>query len=125
MNYEYDILMALNKLIELEKMQIPFGTRTHMLTISGTEMKNEALGVPWMAFTMINDGPDSVYISINDTANIVNEDPIKINETYSVDLKYPIINSVYVKAVDGGTATVRFRGVYGRKLGKDYYDDRY
>jgi hypothetical protein len=98
------------RLRKLQEAQIPTGLRSMKRGLT-TEYTEIALDNPWISFSMINDGPDSISVEVNELDN--NETEIKINETFNLDMKAPKIKKLYLKSISG-TAAVRIYGKEGK-----------
>jgi len=67
-------------------------------------------GKPWISIDMVNDGPDSCWALVN-LRKSVDAHEILNGETYSVDMKIPLIEDVYLCCRIGETASLRIVGV--------------
>ena len=73
--------------------------------------------MPWIAFTLCNDGPESVYVFVNEKTDIMdhrdvsghstNVAPIKKGETIKFNIKSSGIERVFLQCDHGSTASVR------------------
>jgi len=76
-----------------------------------------ALGVPWNSFNMVNDGPDSVYVAVNNIGDLLDKGEIKDGEEYaSGDMGRAMINTMYFQCASGCTASLRVRGNVSRRV---------
>jgi hypothetical protein len=64
---------------------------------------------PLFAITLYNDGPDDVYLSVNDYQKIT---PLKSGETLTVDYHAPLIERLYLDVDEGRSAFIRGFGIY-------------
>ncbi len=105
--------LQLLKLRKLEESKIPTGVKPIKMTIPDTVTKVQ-LGVPWISFSLINNGTGAVTCWVNDESDPLTESMIANGKTYSVDMTYPVIKAIYLKAASGTTAAVRIYGKEGR-----------
>lgn len=105
----------IERLKELEESKIPTGTRPLKRTVTDSIMK-VSLGTPWISFTLINDGSDALTVWVNSEEDPLVESMIENGETYNLDLTYPVIYTLYLKAESGGSASVRIIGVEGKVI---------
>jgi hypothetical protein len=68
------------------------------------------VGKPWMSMDLINDGPNSCWALVN-TSRSVDAHEIKKGETYTIDMKRPIIEDVYLWCKPREEASLRIVGV--------------
>ena len=101
---------------ELEESKIPVGTRSLKYTIDA--VRKIDISPPWISLSMINDGDSEVYISTNEDGeyDLLDQVPVKKNETFNLNLNYPIIRIVWLRAADGGSASVRIHGIEGKEV---------
>lgn len=104
----------LGRLRRLEESKIPTGTKP--IDISVTKRIKVQFQPPFISFTLINDGPNSVYLDMNTEVSSGQIAPIKLNETFSFDAVYPVIHYLVLDVAAGQTAAVRIRGKVGRRL---------
>lgn len=64
---------------------------------------------PWHSVSIVNDGPDVVYVIVNSEKSF-DEYPLRIGETYMVDMHRPCIKDVLMRCEVGGSASARFIG---------------
>jgi hypothetical protein len=64
---------------------------------------------PLFAITLYNDGPDDVYLSVNEYQKIT---PLKPGETLTIDYRAPIIEGLYLDVDEGKKAFIRGFGIY-------------
>ena len=104
------ILREINNSIN---MQIPKGEVTdENVDVTGaiTELYQQKEGFPWTSFSMINHGPDGVYLSVNTWRQP--ESPVPFGQTVSIDLKKRgAIKRVYLKCDAGNTANVDIHAI--------------
>lgn len=62
--------------------------------------------MPWRAFTLFNDGPNPVYVPVNEEA-YVNRQPIRAGEQLRVDMKKRIIEKIVLYCDPGNVAFIR------------------
>lgn len=105
------------KLRKLEEFKIPLGSFSIGLTVSAkTHIR---LTDPLISFSLINDGPNSVYFEFTTSWSeipVPRDAAILSLETFSVDAKYPVIESIILDVVAATTAAVRIRGKTGRRM---------
>ena len=73
--------------------------------------------MPWSAFTLCNDGPNSIYVFVNDKLNIreqpsinsqsSNVSPVRKGETIKFNMRKSGIRRIYLQCASGETASVR------------------
>ena len=64
---------------------------------------------------MLNDGPvGAVTVWINNEEDPLREGMVASGETYTCNMDYPSINSLYLKAASGTTSAVRIYGKEGQ-----------
>jgi hypothetical protein len=73
--------------------------------------------MPWIAFTLCNDGPNPIYVFVNDKLNIreqpsinsqsSNVSPVRKGESIKFSMRKPEIKRVYMQCATGETASVR------------------
>jgi len=69
------------------------------------ELYHQKDGFPWSSCTITNNGPSSVYFSVNEWRNP--ESPLQVGQTISIDLKQrESIHRVYLKCNNGETSNV-------------------
>lgn len=104
------ILREINNSIN---MQIPKGEVTdENVDVTGaiTELYQQKEGFPWTSFSITNNGPDDVYVSVNTWRQP--ESPIPVGQTMSVDLKQrSSIKRVYLKCDQGNTTNVDIHAI--------------
>lgn len=66
----------------------------------------EVSSMPWVTFDVFNDGPDGVYVIVNQDY-VTKKAPLKKDENLTVDMKRPIIEKVYLFCGTGKKASVR------------------
>jgi len=105
------------KLRMLEESRIPTGSFSIGLTVSAKS--HIRLADPAISFSMINDGPNSVYLEYSTGQNefpIRRTAPVLINETFSFNATFPVIRSIDLDVESATTAAVRIKGQTGRLL---------
>ena len=100
------------RLRQLEESKRPIGEASRGMTVSA--LTKFDLPDPFISFTIINDGPNSVYLEINSDTRPSRVSAIRINESYSYDAIYPIIKSITFDVDSGETAAIRLRAKTGR-----------
>ena len=103
------------KMRMLEESKVPTGSKSFKLTVTDsiTEL-SVGLVEPWISFSLVNDGPSGVYVEVNEPGKLLDKVPVNSGETETVDMRYPIINIVYLQAESGGTAAVRIKAKTGK-----------
>ena len=105
--------LQLLKLRKLEESKIPTGAKSFEWTIT-TTTKRIDLGLPWISFSLHNDGPGNVRMRINKLeGDISAEATVDSGEVISRDFEYPIVTRIYL-VTESGTATVRVYAEEGR-----------
>jgi len=101
------------KLRKLEESKIPTGAKSFEWTIT-TTTKRIDLGLPWISFSLHNDGPGNVRMRINKLeGDISAEATVDSGEVISRDFEYPIVTRLFL-VTESGTATVRVYAEEGR-----------
>lgn len=103
----------LARLRDLETSKIPTGQYAFGQTI--TELTALLLPQPIISFSVINDGPDSVYVEFNGRTPS-RFAPVLVNETFNFNAVYPVIKSLVLDVVSGASAAVRIRAKVGRPM---------
>lgn len=62
--------------------------------------------MPWMTFDLSNDGPDPVYVTINEE-ELIEKAPLNSGDSLTVDMKKRNIRKLYLFCGQGNTAQVR------------------
>ena len=102
------------RLRHLEESKIPTGVKPVELSV--TKRIKVQFQPPLISFTLINDGPNSVYLDMNTEIPSGEIAPIKLNESFTFDAVYPVIKYLILAVAAGGTAAIRIRGKVGRHL---------
>ena len=105
------------RLVELEEYQIPIGVKSISVTVT-TDVMEIGLLLPWMSFTIVNDGAVTVYFAVNDRGRLQDQTGVDTMETNSVDMRYPVIEKIYLQAASA-TCAVRIYGLEGKRGFKD------
>lgn len=105
---------SLARLRRLEESKIPTGTLSTAVTVRGPVKL--ALPKPLISFTLINDGPNGVYVEVNDMASDGLTAPVAINESFTFNAVYPIVEYLGLDVAAGESAALRIRGKTGRSL---------
>jgi len=106
-----DMAFELTSFYQEWKMTIPEG-RLIQLTVNVTDEPKELSpeeGVsymPWISFDLYNDGPDPVYVMVNEEY-LRYRAPIASGENLKVDMKKPLIRKIWLYCASGQTASVR------------------
>lgn len=104
----------LAKMRKLEESKIPIGVKPLKLIITDTTTKIP-LYPPWISFELINNGTGNIIAWINDEEEPLHlEGMITSGDSYSCDMHFPVIHTLYLKADEGETATIRIYGEQGR-----------
>lgn len=107
----------LAKLRSLEESRIPLGSFSIGLTVSAkTHIR---LNDPLISFSLINDGPNSVYVEVSSKQGefpIPRSAPVLSGETFSHDAIYPVIESIMLDVVAATSAAVRIKGKTGTRM---------
>jgi len=75
-------------------------------TISVTDEYKTLEGGPWFSFTLFNDGPNDVYVYVNDYKP-VRETPLRSGDSINIDMQQPLIEKIILICNPGETASVR------------------
>ena len=113
--YQAASTAQLVKMRKLEESKVPAGTKSLKYTVTDTVMKIN-ISPPWISLSMINDGDSEVYISTNEDGehDLLDQVPVKKNETINIGMQYPVLRTLWLKAEDGGSADVRIHGIIGK-----------
>jgi len=103
------------KLRKLEESKIPRKTVPLKVTVTDTVMKL-TVAPPWISYSLLNDGPGAITVWDNTTEDPLQESMIASNESHSVNMDYPVVTMLCLKAASGTTATVRIYGKEGQLL---------
>ena len=77
------------------------------VTATITELNpTNAPDMPWMTIDLFNDGPNPVYVTINEEFTR-RKAPLTIGETLTVDMKKRNINKIFLFCDAGNTANIR------------------
>lgn len=99
----------------MEQAKIPVAIKSMTIPVTDEKQTMDLSSNPWISFSFINDGPGSLYFEVNQ-GYVSDESPIKANESVAVDMKYPVIYLLTMKAEPGGTATLRLKAETGIKV---------
>lgn len=102
------------KLRKLEESKVPTGTKPISRTIPDTVTKF-SLYPPWISFSLINDGAGDISVWVNDEGDPLTPSMVLSGESFSLDMTYPVIKELYLKAASGTTAAVRIFAVEGQE----------
>lgn len=103
------------KLRKLEESKVPIGIKSYKWDVTDTVSEID-LGQPWISFSLINDGPGSVCVKVNNQEGpLANEAEVKSGETYTIDFDYAIVTKILLVTKTAGTiATVRVYAEEGK-----------
>ena len=102
------------RLIQLEESRISIGTKAVSRTVT-TETVEVALDPPWISFSINNDsGANALYYAVNKEEDLMDATRLPAGGSSQVRFDYPLIYTIYLKAVSGSVAA-RLFGVEGRK----------
>ncbi len=103
------------KMRKLEESKAPIGTKILRRNVTDSA-QTIALQPSWISFSLINDGPGSVITWINTDEEPLLDDggAIAMDETFNLDMIYPVINKLYLKCATGTIASVRIYGKQGQ-----------
>lgn len=96
--------------VMIERMQeAEAGGMLHPMTLVVTNALLEYICSPaWYSFTMINGGPNAVYVDVNRDSNAQSlGTPLNNGETAAVNYNKPKIGTLYLRCQPAQTATVR------------------
>lgn len=96
--------VMLDRMVEAEQ-----GGMLHPMTLAATNVLQEWICSPhWYSVTIINDGPNPVYVDVNREANALNlTTPLNITENIVVNYNKPKIEYLYLRCQPLQAATVR------------------
>ena len=102
------------RLLHVERMlaeEKPEGVVEPIEPVSVTETlrRVKAPFKPWFSVSIVNDGPNDVYVIVNSEKSF-EWHRVPVGETYKVDMKRPAIKDVLLKCEPGETASVRVVG---------------
>lgn len=103
-----DMAGLLETLLQVELAGIPEIFRQYEVSVTAAVTQLDAGTIstmPWIAFVLYNDGPDPVYVQVNEQRNL--KGPLNIGEQIRYDMKHSIIKRVYLQCGAGDTAAVR------------------
>jgi len=98
---------------KLEESMVPIGIKPLKPTVTDTIMKLP-IYPPWISLSLINGSGAALTLWVNDEQDPLEEAMIAASETYSLDMKYPVIHTLYLKAESGGTTIPRIYGKEGK-----------
>jgi len=96
--------------VMLDRMQeAEQGGMLHPMTRTVTNVLQEWICTPhWYSVTIINDGPNPVYVDVNRQDNAINlVTPLNITENVVINYNKPKIETLYLRCQPAQTATVR------------------
>lgn len=96
--------------VMLDRMQeAEQGGMLQSMTLIITNVLQEWLCTPhWYSVTVINDGPNPVYIDVNRDANAVNlVTPLNVTENVVINFNKSRIEKIFLRCLPAQTATVR------------------
>lgn len=106
------------KLRKLEESKIPTGATMLRRTVTDS-MTSLDLLPRWISFSLTNDGPGAITVWVNEIewvderADFLLDGMIPSGESLNVDMKFPVIHTLYLKANAGTNALVRIYGKEG------------
>lgn len=103
-----DMAGFLESLLEVQLAGIPEVVRQYEQSVTDAVTQLDATSIstmPWITFTLYNDGPDPVYVQVNEQRAL--KAPLRANEQIKYNMKHSAIRRVYLQCVTGGTADVR------------------
>ena len=103
----------LMKMRKLEESKVPTSIKIINKTIT-TKIDEIVLGNMWISFTVINNGPGSLLVNVNEDEDMSgSEYNIANGDTGSVDMKYAVIKRIYLKS--SSTSAVKIVGKVGKR----------
>jgi len=106
-----EIAERLLKLENLMKAEVPEGAVEPIEKFRITETRTPLkLRKAWFSVSIINDGPDSVFVIVN-TEKSFEEHEVLLHETYTIDMHRALITDILCWCNHGETAMVRIVGV--------------
>lgn len=103
-----EVVVRVGRLEETIKRTIPKGIKEETTQAVGTDWVKVEYPDCWFSYTIFNDGPSPVYISINKKPSPGKklEAPLNKGEILSADLGNPVIKSIWLKC-ETDSASVR------------------
>lgn len=96
---------------KLEESKIPTGSDSVAFVVT-TALSRYKSGRLWISFTLVNDGPSPLFLSVNDGEGLLESTPINATGSYEFDGTYPVVHTLFMRAVTT-TAAVRIQAKSG------------
>lgn len=107
-NKTADRLLEVKEIMQEEQA---FGAVEAIEKFTVTSHRNHITRIkPWMSVTLVNDGPNSVFVIVN-TDKSFDEHETQKGETYIIDMHRPVITDVLLWCRTGESASVRMVGI--------------
>jgi len=104
-----DIAVAITELLALTQRQIPKGQTPFMPLTVTTTLRELSLTPPWLSVKIINDGPETVFVNVNDPDG--NAIPINNGDVIDLDFGWPVVRLLFF-VTETDTAALRLIGLY-------------
>ena len=106
---------ALNKMRRLEESKVPAGTDSAAFTVPASGIMKYSLHRPWISFSLVNNGPNSIYAAVNNEDELLKTSSISSGDTFQYDGTYPTMWTLFLKtATATGAAGVVIRAKVGK-----------
>lgn len=104
----------LSRLRKLEESKVPVKT----ISIDFTVTRLERLWQidPLISFTLVNDGPNSVFVEANGVGGLEPQGSVDIGDTFEVDMTYPVIRNITLDVAAGESAAIKIKGKVGQAV---------
>jgi len=102
------------KMRKLQESQVPVTVKPRKYTVTDS-VQEIMLSPPWISFSLVNATTAPISVWINDESDPLQEGMVLGGELFSIDMKFPVIHSLYLKAESGGTSIVRVYGKEGKE----------
>ena len=104
-----EVADGLRQLIDLTELQIPVGRTPFVPLTATTTLRELTLTPPWFSVKIINDGPQTVLVKVNDEHD--NAIPINNGEDLNLDFGSPRV-ALLLFQTEAATAALRLIGLY-------------
>lgn len=82
-----------------------------IIILSGNNLQQIRPFSPWFSVSIYNDSESDSSVQVMINKDNADKHTIESDETYDVDMKSAKITAVYLKTVDGGSATVKISAI--------------
>lgn len=100
---------------KLEESKVPVGLKVIRRTVTDAATKFDVYP-HWISFSLINDGEGSLTVWVNDESEPLVDGMVSSDEKLDINMDYPVIRSISMKASSGTTCAVRIYGKVGRVI---------